>query len=142
MGGRKVIWGKRPFPDFPLGWVSIDFIFDLPKKKKDHIHIFTIVDNFTKFIKVYATKDRTAPTAARCMYAYCMQLGVPKVIYSHRDPVFQAEFFKCLLNLLGVAKKTTTGYNPRANGQCEKTNGIIKLMLTKYVNFFDGEWEE
>ena len=133
---KKGCLGKRPFPDFPLEWVSIDFIVDLPKTKKNHIHIFTIVDNFTKFIKVYATKDRTAPTAARCMYDYCMQLGVPKIIYSDKDPAFQAECFKCLLNLLGVEKKATTGYNPRANGQCEKTNWIVKLMLIKYTLFF------
>ena len=37
---------------------------------------------------------------------------------------------------------TGAGYNLRENGQCEKTNGIIKLMLIKYVNFFGGEWDE
>ena len=62
--------------------------------------MFTIVDNFTKFIKLYSIQDRTAATAARCMYDYCMQIGVPKVIYSDKDPAFQADFFKCLLNLL------------------------------------------
>ena len=134
--------GKRPFPKVPLEWVSIDFIVDLPITKNNNIHILTVVDNFTKFIKVYALKDRTAATAARYMYDYCMQLGVPIIIYSDKDPAFQSDFFRYLLSHLGIDKKTTTGYNPRANGLCEKSNGIVKLMLMKYVNFYGGEWDE
>ena len=75
------------------------------------------------------------------MYDYCLQFGVPKVIYSDRDPAFQADFFTRLMDLLGMKKKVTTGYNPTANGLCEKSNGIVKNMLIKYINFFGGEWD-
>ena len=101
----------------------------------------TIVDNFTTFIKTYAIKDRKAGTAAQCMYDYCLQFGVPNVIYSDRDPTFQADFFTRLMDLLGIKKKVTTGYNPKANGLCEKSNGIVKNMLIKYINLFGGEWD-
>ena len=85
--------------------------------------------------------DRKAGTAAQCMYDYCLQFGVPKVIYSDRDPAFQADFFTRLMDLLGIKKKVTTGYNPKANGLCEKSNGIVKNMLIKYFFFFGGEWD-
>ena len=87
-GRKKGKLGKRRFPNGPLEWVSIDFIVELPRTKKGNIHIFTIVDHFTKFIKVYGIKNRTAGTAAKFMYDYCMQFGVPKFIYSDKDPAF------------------------------------------------------
>ena len=43
---------------------------------------------------------------------------------------------------LGVKKLRTTGYNPKANGLCEKVNGIVKQYLLKYVNLLGGEWDQ
>lgn len=43
---------------------------------------------------------------------------------------------------LGMQKLFTTGYNPKANELCEKSNGMVKTMLLKYVNLFEGEWDE
>ena len=45
--------------------VSVDFIVHLEKSVKGNIRVLTMVDNSSKFIKVYALKDRTAITASR-----------------------------------------------------------------------------
>ena len=65
---RKSNLGKRPFLTKPNEVVSIDFIVDVEKSVKGNIHILTMVDNFSKFIKVYAPKDRTAITASLFVY--------------------------------------------------------------------------
>ena len=44
-------------------------------------------------MKLYSLKDRTADTAARHTYDYCLQFGIPRTIYSDKDPAFQAELF-------------------------------------------------
>ena len=104
--------------------ISIDFIVDLPITNQSNIHILTIVDNFTKYIKVYAVKDRKAETAARCVYDFMLTFGIPLKLYSDRDPAYEVNLFSELMKLLQVKKLRTTGYNAKANGLCEKVNGI------------------
>ena len=55
---------------------SIDFIVDLKKSFKGTIHILTVVDNTSKFIKVYALKDRSAITARRFICNYFSVYGI------------------------------------------------------------------
>ena len=139
---KKAKFGRRKLPSAPLEFVAIDFIVDLPITKRNNIHILTIVDGFSKFVRLYALKDRTATTAAKFIYDYCMTFGIPKILYSDKDPAYRSDLFSQLMKLLGVRKLSTTGYNPRANGQCEKSNGIVKNMLLKYVNSFGKQWDE
>ena len=115
---------------------------DLEKYVKGNIHILTMVDNFLKFIKVYVLKDRTAITTSHFIYDYCLVYGIPEKIYSDQDPAFEANLFIQLMKQLGINKSRTTSYNPKANGLCEKSNGIVKGFLLKYVNFFGGEWDK
>ena len=110
---KKSILGKRPIPTKPLEIISIDFVVDLPKTNKGNIHMLTVVDNFTKFVRLYGVKDRTAKTAAKCIYDYVMNLGIPLKLYSDCDPAFEAELFQELMLLLGVMKLKTTGCNAK-----------------------------
>ncbi len=64
--------------------------------------------------------------------------GIPKKLYSDRDPDFEAKLFY----LLGVKKLRTTGYNPKATGLTEESNKFTKSFLTKYSNAFPEKWEE
>ena len=57
---RNTKLDKRLFPTQPNELVSIDCIIDFPITSRRNIHILTIVDNFTKYVKCYAVKDRTA----------------------------------------------------------------------------------
>ena len=45
------------------------------------------------------------------------------------------------MELLGVKKLRTTGYNLRANGLTEKCNGFIKNYLTSYAKFSKKQWD-
>ena len=64
---KKCELGKRPCPKEPLDLISIDFIVELPISNGNNKHILTIVDNFTKHLKVCAVPDRTSKTAAKCI---------------------------------------------------------------------------
>ena len=51
-----------------------------------------MVDNFSKFFKLYALKDRTAITASRFVYDYCLVYGIPEKIYSDQGSSFRSKF--------------------------------------------------
>ena len=110
---------ERPFPTKPNEIVSIDFRADLKKSIKGNIHILTIVDNFSKLIKVYALQGRTAITVSRFVYNSCLVYGIPEKICLDQDPAFEANAFPQLMKQLGINKFKTTSYNPNSNGVCE-----------------------
>ena len=122
--------------------ISIDFIVELPISNGNNKHILTIVDNFTKQLKVYAVPDRTSKTATKCIYDYILTYEVQFRLYSDRDPAYEAELFQELTKLLGIKKLRSTGYNAKANGLCEKLNGVVKQYLLKYTNFVGKEWNQ
>ena len=127
--------GVREFPCAPMELVSIDFLVELPVTTRNNRHIMCINDHFTKFIQIYPVSDRTAKTAAKCVFDFFLKFGISLRLYSDRDPAFEAELFQILMELFGVKKLRTTGYNPRANGLTEKCNEVIKNYLTLYAKF-------
>ena len=80
-------------------------------------------------------------TAAKCVFDFFLKLGILLKLYSDRDPASEAELFQILMELFGVKKLRTTGYNPRANGLTEKCNELIKNYLTSYPKFSKKEWD-
>ena len=98
-----------------------------------------INDHFTKFIQIYPVSDRTAKTAAKCVFDFFLKFAISFKLYSDRDPAFEAELFQILMGLFGVKKLRTAGYNPRANGLTEKWNEFVKNYLTSYVKFSKKE---
>ena len=93
-----------------------------------------MADNFSKFIKVYALKDRIAITASRFVYDYCLVYGIPEKTYLDQSrSSFRSKFIYSTDETVSVDKSRITSYNPKANGLCEKSNGIMKGFLLKYV---------
>ena len=93
-----------------------------------------MVDNFSKFIKVFALKDHTVITASFFVYNYCLVSGSPEKIYSDQDPAFEANLFTQSMKQLGTIK-SRTNYNSKANGLCEKPNGIVKGLSSMSIFF-------
>ena len=111
--------GIRAWPTRPLELMSIDYIVNLPITNRGNINILVITDHFSKFVKCYALKDRTAKTACKSVLDYFLTFGIPLKLYSDQDPAYESELFQLLMKDLGVKKLRTSGYRPPANGVTE-----------------------
>ena len=128
--------GIREFPCAPMELVSIDFLVELPVTARNNRHIMCINDHFMKFIQIYPVSDRTAKTAAKCVFDFFLKFDISLKLYSEREREIQRlrqKWFLILMELFGVKKLRTTWYDPRANGLTEKCNEFIKNCLTSYV---------
>ena len=125
--------GRQPVPEKPLDIVSIDFLVDLPITSKKNIHLMVIIDWFSRYIQLHALRDRTAPSAARCIHDFSLRFGIPATILSDQDPAFESEIFNDLMRLFGIDKRRTTAYNPKSNGRCEQVNRSVKEYLTTII---------
>ena len=130
---KRAKLGKREFPIAPLELVSIDFLVDLPVTAKHNQHILVINDHFTKYIQLYAVKDRTAPTAAKCVVDYSLKFGLPYKLLSDQDPSFESLLFQCVMKELGVKKLRTTAYHAQSNGLTEQSNSTTKQYLASVI---------
>ena len=50
-------------------------------------------DHYSKFVKLYAVKDRSANTAAKYVADYFLDYGVPLKPLSDQDPSYEHELF-------------------------------------------------
>ena len=134
-GNRKK--GKmclRVWPSKPLDLISIDFLVDLPKTDRGNIHILVINDHFSRFIRLYAVKDRREETAAKFVADFCLDFGIPFKLLSDKDPAFESKLFQELMKILEVKKIRTSGYRPQTNGLTEQSNSVIKNYLTIFLD--------
>ena len=88
----------------------------MPVTAGNNRHIMCINGQFTKFIQIYPVSDRTAKTAAKCVFDFVLKCGISLKLYSDRDPAFEAELFQILMELFRVKKLRAAGYNPSPNG--------------------------
>jgi len=64
---------------------------------------------------------------------YLADWGLPKVILSDRDRKFLSEFWSALFTRLGVQLLYSTAYHPQTDGQSEKTNQTVEIMLRFFI---------
>ena len=71
-------------------------------------------------------------------------LGPPTtVVISDRDPRFTSNFWRALMDHLGISLHMTAAYHPQSDGQAERHNRTIQDMLRAYVHpATRTDWDE
>ena len=124
-----VIEAYEPFQE-----VSIDSIVNLPTDVDGNKVILVIIDNFSKFVELFAVKDLEATTAARCLLQLCCRYGPVSIIRSDNGGQFVSDVFKSLVELMGTKQLLTVGYRPSANGVVERVNAEVIRHLSAIVH--------
>ena len=96
--------------------------------------ILVIIDNFTKFVELFAVKDVEAVTAAKCLLQLNCRYGPISVIRSDNGGQFVSDVFKHLVELMGARQLLTVGYRPSANGVVERVNAEVVRHLSNIVH--------
>jgi hypothetical protein len=130
-------------PTAPGQVITLDFL-EVPKSLRGNNYILTMVDKFTKLIKVRATtKEVDAAGAAELVLTTLLPTfaRLPDSLISDRDTRFTAELWTHLWNYLGVGLRMTTAHRPQADGQSERANRQILEYLRHFVNQVGSDWD-
>jgi hypothetical protein len=143
LNGSITELNHRPLqPHEPVGlpfikW-GIDYVQDLPLVD-GFCNIFSARDYATKTVIYVATKDRSAKTAADCIFKHIVcKYGSPLEIVSDRgfmDSVL-AEYMK----VLEIHHLPTSAYTPRSNGLDERGHQDLKNIITKLSDGDPTKW--
>lgn len=131
---------------FPKGNVPFEIIHidhygpvDNGRVKK---HLFVIIDGFTKYVRLYATKTTNTKEVILALKDYFRSYSRPKFIVSDRGSCFTSEDFAKFMEEYNIKHiKIATG-SPQANGQVERVNRIVGPMIAKLTDIENGlHWD-
>jgi len=135
-------------PSEPFDTIAIDLIMDLPPCSREgsadiYDTIMTVTDKFSKAVRfIPGRKDWSVMQWSKHFYEDVVLScwGFPRTIISDRDKCFLSELWQALLSSAGVKSLATTAYHPSADGQSERTNQTLELMLRYLVNTSQSDW--
>lgn len=89
--------------DAPLDTFHIDYLDPLQSTKKSYVHIFVVVDAFSKFVWLYATRSTSAAEAIERLERQSRTFGNPRRIVSDRGSAFTSKEFEGYQRILSIS---------------------------------------
>jgi len=133
-----------PVPSTKFATIGIDQIVALPESKEGFDAILTCTDHLTKFVILVPCKesDNAEVLANRLFDKVFNTFGLPLSIVSDRDPKYTSAFWRALFKSLGTKLRISTAYHPQTDGQSERTNQTVEVMLRCLCTDYGLDWAE
>lgn len=117
--------------EIPFETYHVDHLGPLASTKKSYKHIFAVVDAFSKFVWLYATKSTSSAEVITRLKKQSVNFGNPRRIISDRGTAFTSTAFEGYCQDENIEHVLITTGIPRANGQIERVNRSLIPLLTK-----------
>ena len=131
------ITASRPFQT-----ISLDFVGPLPATSSGNAHALSIVDMFTKWAEVVPCPDQSSNSVIHALMFHWIPIyGVPEAIHSDQGAAFESADFRNFCASNRIRKTRTSAYHPSGNGQCERFNRTLRILLATHV-VHEPEWDQ
>lgn len=122
-------------------FISSDFIGPFHTTDRGNQYIFTIIDHFSKFVKLYALPNANAKCVIDSLMDYMGTFGIPSYFLTDNARCFRSEIVEQLCKRFSVTKLFPTAQHPSGNGASEKLNSNIKKALAIFAEE-TGNWDD
>lgn len=126
--------GNRPFDT-----LHIDHFGPVDKHTSLKKYIFLVVDAFSKFVRLFATKTTNSKEAIVYLMQYFQNYDKPATIISDRGTAFTSQDFETFLKKYNVCHIKIAVGSPQANGQAERINRVLAPCLAKLTDKESGQ---
>ena len=114
--------------------LNIDTIGPLPPDIDGNCYILVIIDTFTRWIELYATKTVTAAEAAKMLIQHFGRFGQAQELQSDNGTQFVNAIITELCLLIGVEHKRTLAYSSEENAIVERANKEVLRHLRAIIH--------
>jgi hypothetical protein len=125
MSDIKVAFVTRPYTVGsyePMEYISFDTIGPLEEDAEGNKFLIAVIDNFSRFLRLYACKDTTATSAVRALMQHIGAHGHFRKWLSDRGTQFVSEVTKELSKLTGGREYVTVPASKEENSIVERSN--------------------
>ena len=132
-----------PIADNVMKAISIDLVGPLTQMDDDNKHVLTITDQLSKFaiaVPLFETKDVDIMEALERNVFY--KYGPPAILLSDNGRNLCSRSCETFYESWGITHVTTTPFHPNSNGQCEKFNGTLTVLLATQIKGEDQRWDQ
>jgi hypothetical protein len=113
--------------------VSVDLIENLHVDMFDKSMIVVIIDNFSRFIDLYAISDTSAEAVADALIQYTGRFRTPERFSTDSGSNFKSQLMEGLMSRLGADHHLTKAYSKEQNGIVERVNREIISNLKAII---------
>jgi len=140
----RVTAALQLFPaTLPFQDIATDLFGPLTKTAAGHEYIMVITDRFSKLVRTIPMGQTRAVDCASVLLDYWIgAYGAPDRVLSDGGPLFTAQLWHQVCNLLSVESKVTTPSRPQTNGQAELFNWTMGRILDHYVAEHPTPWDQ
>lgn len=126
----------HPIPkgNLPFETIHVDHFGPVDKRVSFKKYILLIVDAFSKFVRLFATKTTSSKETIYYLQQFFQNYNKPKTIISDQGSAFTSQEFKNFLKEQDVQHIKIAVGSPQANGQAERINRIIAPCIAKLSN--------
>ena len=126
----------------PFEMVSVDFLH-LDECKNKFQYIMVVIDHFTRYCQLYATKSKKGTAAADKLFnEFIPHYGCPARVHHDQGGEFTSDMWKELHRFMGIKSSNTTPYHPQGDGQVERCNRTILNMLRSLTANQKKDWKK
>ena len=127
----------------PWEVVGIDLVGECLETTNKNKWILTITDHYTRWPIAIPIPDKKADTVAKVLYEHLItEHGTPRKILTDQGKEFVNEGIETLCKRWGIRKVVTGGYNPQANGACERFHRWLNAAMTQLYDRKDPDWDQ
>jgi len=127
-------------PKMPLEVWHVDHFGPLQETADNYKHILIVVDAYTRFTWLFATKSTGSKEAIDALKTIIKTFGKPDQIVSDRGTAFTSKEFSEFTEYYSIRHRKVAVAAPWANGIAERANRFLKTSLTKLINEA-SEWK-
>ena len=121
-GKREGYLNPIPKGDSPFLTYHVDYLGPIDKRISSKLHIFLVIDAFTKFIKLYTVKTTETKEAIKCLDDHFRNYSRPRTLISDRGTCFTSQDFKMYVEGNEINHVLIATASPKANGKVERVN--------------------
>jgi len=128
-------------PKTPMEIVHADHFGPLQQTKLNYKYILVIIDAFTRFVWLYATKTTSSRETIKNLQLIFNTFGTPSEVVTNRGTAFTSnEFADFILTIQAKHRKIAVAAL-WANGMTERVNRFLKNSMIKSIDTVE-KWNE